>query len=331
MGSAVFNDNGGISLLTYIARRIILALIIVLLVSFAIFILIRMLPGDPIEMIISASQLENYTQEQIDAIRRDRGLDKPVLVQYVVWLGQMLRGDFGNSIVRNFNVGSEMSTKITVTMIVGLTAFLLGLVIGPLLGIISAVRSGKFIDSLVTVIANIGITIPTFWLGILLIFFFGLRLKILPLYGYTFPWDNLGMSIKQSILPIFVLALSPIASSARQMRASVLEVLGEDYTRTAWAKGLNERKVTWRHVIKNALMPVITLQGTMLRNVIGGAVVVETVFVIPGMGKFLVDGVLSRDYPVVQAVTVVMTIIVVLSNLIVDLFYGWVDPRIQYE
>jgi peptide/nickel transport system permease protein len=318
-------------LLTYIVRRIILALIIVLLVSFAIFILMRMLPGDPIEMIMSATQLENYTQEQIDAIRHEKGLDKPVLVQYVIWLGQMLRGDFGNSIVRNFNVASEMSTKITVTMIVGLSAFLLGLIIGPLLGIISAVRRGKFIDNLVTVIANIGITVPTFWLGIIMIFFFGLRLKILPLFGYTFPWDNLGMSIKQSIMPIFVLALGPIAFSARQMRASVLEVLGEDYTRTGWAKGLNERKVIWRHVIKNAMMPVITLQGTMLRNVIGGAVVVETVFVVPGMGKFLVDGILSRDYPVVQAVTVVMTIIVVLSNLLVDLLYGWVDPRIQYE
>jgi peptide/nickel transport system permease protein len=312
-------------------RRIILALIIVFLVSFAIFILMRMLPGDPIEMIMSATQLENYTQEQIDAIRHEKGLDKPVLVQYVIWLGQMLRGDFGNSIVRNFNVASEMSTKITVTMIVGLSAFLLGLIIGPLLGIISAVRRGKFIDNLVTVIANIGITVPTFWLGIIMIFFFGLRLKILPLFGYTFPWDNLGMSIKQSIMPIFVLALGPIAFSARQMRASVLEVLGEDYTRTGWAKGLNERKVIWRHVIKNAMMPVITLQGTMLRNVIGGAVVVETVFVVPGMGKFLVDGILSRDYPVVQAVTVVMTIIVVLSNLLVDLLYGWVDPRIQYE
>jgi peptide/nickel transport system permease protein len=317
--------------LTYIVRRIILALIIVLLVSFAIFILMRMLPGDPIEMIMSATQLENYTQEQIDAIRHEKGLDKPVLVQYVIWLGQMLRGDFGNSIVRNFNVASEMSTKITVTMIVGLSAFLLGLIIGPLLGIISAVRRGKFIDNLVTVIANIGITVPTFWLGIIMIFFFGLRLKILPLFGYTFPWDNLGVSIKQSIMPIFVLALGPIAFSARQMRASVLEVLGEDYTRTGWAKGLNERKVIWRHVIKNAMMPVITLQGTMLRNVIGGAVVVETVFVVPGMGKFLVDGILSRDYPVVQAVTVVMTIIVVLSNLLVDLLYGWVDPRIQYE
>ncbi|NMA24615.1 MAG: ABC transporter permease [Clostridiales bacterium] len=312
-------------------RRIILALIIVFLVSFAIFILMRMLPGDPIEMIMSATQLENYTQEQIDAIRHEKGLDKPVLVQYVIWLGQMLRGDFGNSIVRNFNVASEMSTKITVTMIVGLSAFLLGLIIGPLLGIISAVRRGKFIDNLVTVIANIGITVPTFWLGIIMIFFLGLRLKILPLFGYTFPWDNLGMSIKQSIMPIFVLALGPIAFSARQMRASVLEVLGEDYTRTGWAKGLNERKVIWRHVIKNAMMPVITLQGTMLRNVIGGAVVVETVFVVPGMGKFLVDGILSRDYPVVQAVTVVMTIIVVLSNLLVDLLYGWVDPRIQYE
>ena len=157
-----------------------------------------------------------------------------------------------------------------------------------------------------------------------MIFFFGLRLKILPLFGYTFPWDNLGMSIKQSIMPIFVLALGPIAFSARQMRASVLEVLGEDYTRTGWAKGLNERKVIWRHVIKRADARDHA-SGHNAQERYRRAVVVETVFVVPGMGKFLVDGSLA-DYPVVQAVTVVMTIIVVLSNLIVDLLTV-VDPE----
>ncbi len=158
-----------------------------------------------------------------------------------------------------------------------------------------------------------------------------MTLKLLPSYGYTLPWDNFAMSVKQSILPVIVIALGPIASTSRQMRSCVLETLGEDYIRTAWAKGLNEKKVILKHVIKNSLMPVITLQGTMLRIIIGSAVVVETVFVIPGIGKLMVDSMLASDYPVVQAVTLVMTLIVVLSSLIVDLLYGWIDPRIQYN
>ena len=160
---------------------------------------------------------------------------------------------------------------------------------------------------------------------------FSLHLNWLPLYGYTLPWDNFGECVKQSIMPVFVTALGPIATTARQTRSSVLEVLNEDYVRTAWAKGLNEKKVVFKHVLKNSLMPVVTLQGTMLRMVVGGSVVVETLFVIPGMGSMMVDAMLSRDYPVIQAVTVVMTIIVVLSSLIVDLLYAWIDPRIQYD
>jgi peptide/nickel transport system permease protein len=181
------------------------------------------------------------------------------------------------------------------------------------------------------VIANIGITVPVFLIGILLIYFFGFRLGWFPIYGYTLPWVNFGESVKQSIMPIFVVALGPVASSARQMRSSALEVLGEDYVRTAWAKGLKENTVVFRHVLKNSLMPVVTLQGTLLRSIIGGAVLVETVFTIPGMGKLMVDSFLSRDYPVVQGTVLFMTISVVMINLIIDLLYVWLDPRIQYE
>lgn len=160
---------------------------------------------------------------------------------------------------------------------------------------------------------------------------FGVTLNLLPNFGYTLPWVNFGQSVRQSIMPVFVTALAPIASAARQTRASVLETLGEDYTRTAWAKGLNERKVIIKHVLKNSMLPVVTLMGSMFRIIIGGAVIVETVFVIPGMGMLMVDSVMARDYPVTQAIIVVMTAIVVLSNLVVDLVQGWLDPRIQYE
>ena len=315
----------------YIVRRILQAIAVVFVISIVVFILVRCLPGDPIEMYVSQAGLTEITPEMIEEIRHDKGLDRPWIVQYVDWLGQMLRGDFGVSIMRNFNIADEMQNRVTVTLLIGITAFLIGLVVGPLLGIISAIRKGKFVDNLVTVLANIGVTAPTFWIAILLIYVFSLHLNWLPLYGYTLPWEDFGACVKQSIMPVFVTALGPIATTARQTRSSVLEVLNEDYIRTAWAKGLNEKRVVFKHVLKNSLMPVVTLQGTMLRMVVGGSVVVETLFVIPGMGSMMVDAMLSRDYPVIQAVTVVMTIIVVLSSLIVDLLYAWIDPRIQYD
>jgi len=318
-------------MLTYIVRRLIQAFGVIVLVSLAVFLLIRTLPGDPIEMLVSSQQLQEYTPEMIEALRHARGLDRPLVVQYVSWLGNMLRGDFGNSLMRNFNIGQELKNRVVVSLTIGLTAFVIGFIVGPILGIISAIRRGKMLDNIVTTFANIGITAPTFWVAILLLYLFALRLKLVPLYGYTLPWVNLGMSIKQGILPVFVTALGPIASSTRQTRSSVIEIMNEDYIRTAWAKGLNERKVIIKHIIKNSLLPVITLQGTMLRMVVGGSVVVETVFVVPGMGRMMVDAMLSHDYTVVQAVTVIMTAVVVFSSLLVDLLYGWVDPRIQYE
>lgn len=318
-------------MLTYIIRRLLHALLVVILVSIAVFLLIRAMPGDPIEMLYAENAIAQMTPEDLDRIRHEAGMDKPIFVQYADWVLKVLQGDFGESIKRGYDIGSEMADRITVTLILGLSSFIVGIIIGPLLGIISAIRRGKFIDNLVSVIANIGITAPQFWIAILLIYFFALKLMVLPMYGYTLPWKNFGQSMIQSIMPVFVGSLAIIASTARQMRSSVLETLGEDYIRTAWAKGLNERKVIARHVIKNSLMPVVTLSGTMIRLVIGGSVVVETIFVVPGLGKMMVDGMLSRDYPVIQATTLTMTLVVVLSSLLVDLLYGWLDPRIQYK
>jgi len=183
---------------SYIIRRLIQAILVILVISFLVFILMRLLPGDPIEMLISSSMLTDYTPEMMDALRAEKGLDKPWLVQYANWLGQMLKGDFGTSIMRNFDISSEIGSRAVVTLLIGITAWLIGLIVGPLLGIICAIRRGKFIDNLVSVLANIGITAPSFWIAILLVYFFTLKLKILPLYGYTLPWDNLAMCIKQS-------------------------------------------------------------------------------------------------------------------------------------
>jgi peptide/nickel transport system permease protein len=301
----------------------------------AVFLLIRMLPGDPIEILMTQNEIQNAMSnpdpQYYENLRHELGMDKPLPVQYVSWLIKVLQGDFGSSIIRGYNIMDDMKTRMLVTIMLGLVSFIISNIVGALLGIVSAIRRGKLIDSIVTLIANIGITAPSFWIAILCIYVFGYILGWLPLYGYTLPWKDFGLSIRQSIMPVFVMALGPIASTARQTRSSVLEVLGEDHVRTAWAKGLREKCVISRHVLKNSLMPVITLQGTMIRLIFGGSAIVETIFVIPGMGQMMVSGMLSHDYPVVQAVTIIMTVVVVIANLLVDLLYGWVDPRIQYE
>jgi peptide/nickel transport system permease protein len=316
---------------TYIIRRLLHAALVVVIVSLMVFLLMRLLPGDPILMYVTSGDLQSATKEYIAHLKHELGMDRPLLVQYVDWLFHAVRGDLGKSILHKYDVMEEIGHRLPITLYLGLTAFVIGCIIGPLLGIVSAVRRGKWIDNLVTVLANLGITAPPFWLGALLIYIFGLYLGLLPIYGYTSPFEDFWLSFRQSIMPIFVLATFPIASAARQTRSSVIEVMRQDYVRTAWAKGLSEKVVIMRHVLKNALMPVVTLQGMSLRNIIGGSVLVETVFVVPGMGKLAVDGMLSQDYAVVQGVILVVAVTVVVSSLIVDIIYGWLDPRIQYE
>jgi peptide/nickel transport system permease protein len=199
-----------------------------------------------------------------------------------------------------------------------------------LFGIICALRRGKWIDSAVTVLANIGITVPSFWVGILLIYLFSLTLHWLPTGGYTPPITDLGDSLRRAVLPVLCLSLFSIASLTRQTRSAMLEVVSQDYIRTAWAKGLRERIVIARHTIKNAMIPVITIMGLQVGLVFGGSVLIETVFNIPGMGLLMKDSLFSKDYQIVQAGTLVIATVVVLSNLIVDISYGWFDPRIRY-
>ena len=195
---------------------------------------------------------------------------------------------------------------------------------------IAALRRGTWIDTLATTVANVGVTIPVFWLGLLLIYTFGLKLGWLPIAGYESPFDNLWLSIKKAIMPVICLSIVGLSMNARQMRSSVLEVAQQDYVRTAWSKGLRERVIVLRHMMKNSLIPVITLLGIGVGFVIGGSVLVETVFAIPGVGRLLVTSVFAQDYVVVQSGTLVLAIIIMLSNLVVDLTYGWLDPRIRY-
>jgi peptide/nickel transport system permease protein len=316
---------------TYIIRRLILAIIVILIVSLMVFFAMRLLPGDPIRMVASQAEQKEFTEEEIADLRHEFGLDRPLAVQYLSWIKGVLHGDLGTSIMQRIPVTTEIFRRIPITLHIGLTAYIIGILLGIPAGILCAVRRGKLIDSIVTALANIGITIPAFWLGVMLIYLVGLRLGWLPVLGYTSPFDDLGMSTKQLIMPVFCLMLYPLASNTRQTRSSMLEVMRQDYIRTAWSKGLRERSIIIRHALKNGLIPVITLSGIGLSMIIGGSVIVETVFNIPGMGRLAITAIQNQDYPYVQGIILIVASIVMLVNFLVDLAYGWLDPRIRYS
>jgi peptide/nickel transport system permease protein len=318
-------------MIPYIIRRLFISVIILVLVSALVFVSMRLLPGDPIWMVLSQSQQQEITQEQIDFVRHQNGLDKPLFIQYFSWLGGVVRGDLGVSILNHVPVADEIIRRLPITLNIGLPAFILGIVFGIPAGVICAVRRGKFIDTLVTTLSNIGITIPIFWLGFLLIYIFAIKLHWLPVYGYTSPFEDLVLNIKQIILPIICLAVFPIASTSRQTRSSVLDVMKQDYIRTAWSKGVGERVVIIKHALKNSLIPVVTLSGMGLSMIIGGSVIDETVFNIPGMGRLAVQSVFSQDYPYVQGVVLLVAVVVLLANLLTDIAYSYFDPRIKYS
>ncbi len=315
----------------YIIRRMILAVVVLLLVSIFVFLALRLLPGDPVLMYMSASSVQQITEEQLDLVRHEFGLDKTLPMQYFDWIGGVLHGDFGTSILNKSPVMQEILKRLPITLYIGVLAFIVAIIVGIPAGVLCAIRRGSWSDNVVTTFANLGITVPVFWLGIILIYIFALYLKWLPVMGYTSPFTNFWLSTKQLLMPVFCLAVGPLAGNARQARSSMLEVIGKDYIRTAWAKGLRERAVILRHALKNGLMPVVTLSGIGVGTILGGSVLIEQVFNIPGMGRLAVTSVMNQDYPYVQAIALIMAASVVLANLLVDISYGWLDPRVHYN
>lgn len=316
----------------YIVRRLIMAFIVIVLLTIFVFFIIRLLPGDPLLIYVSQSnELAAMPYEMIEKLRHEYGLDKPVIVQYVNWVWGVLRGDFGTSTFYNEDVGVLMLERFPVTLLLGVLGLIVSTVFGVSAGVLAALRRGKWVDTLVTPVSYVGVTIPVFWLGILMIYFFGLKLGWLPTYGYTSPFDNLSLSVRQLIMPVICLAVFGLASNTRLMRSSMLEVIRQDYIRTAWSKGLTERTIVIRHAMKNSFIAVITLIGMGVGHIFGGSVLVENVFAIPGVGRLLVSSIFGQDYVVVQAITLVIGLVVLVVNLLVDLCYGWFDPRIRYN
>jgi peptide/nickel transport system permease protein len=314
-------------LAAFIARRLLSGIIVLFLVTVMVFILIFSVPGDPVRAMLGT----DASQEQVDILTKKLWLDRPMIVQYGHWLYQTLQGDLGESIMYQQSVTSLLALRLPITLQLSLESLILSTILGISAGIICAVRRGSFIDQIVTLLANVGVAIPVFWLGVLSVYFFGLKLNWLPVQGFVSPTKDFLLHIRSTILPIMCLAIPGIAVLARQTRSSMLEVIRQDYVRTAWSKGLKERAVIFKHSLKNALIPVITLLGLYLGVMIGGSVLVESVFNIPGMGRLLADSAMTKDFIVVQACALWIGLIVVLANLLVDISYGWLDRRIQYE
>jgi len=316
----------------YITRRLLQMLIVLAIITIVVFFVMRLMPGDPLYIYISRTgNLANMSFDQIEELRVQYGLDRPLMTQYFDWVSGVFRGDFGDSVMYNRSVGSLLKDRFPVTIILGVPALIISSVLGISAGIIAAIWRDKWLDKIVTPLAYIGITIPVFWLGILMIYGIGLKLGWLPINGYTSPFDDFWLSIRQLIMPVICLSVFGIAANARQMRSSMLEVIWQDYIRTAWAKGLTQRTVILKHALKNSISPVVTLIGLSVGIVFGGNVLVETVFTIPGIGYLATMSVLNQDYIVVQSVTFIMALVILTANLIVDLTYAWLDPRIRYD
>jgi len=315
----------------YVIRRLLQSLIVICVVSILIFLLMRLLPGDPLSLYISKSEIEITSEEAYQALKVQFGLDKSLPQQYIHWISGILHGDFGISLLYGAKVSTLIAERFPVTAHLAILALILSSIIGISSGVICAIRRGGRMDTAVTSLANFGISVPIFWLGILMVYLFGLYLKWLPTMGYTSPLDDFGLSTKRLIMPVACMAVTALAAVTRQTRSSILEVVQQDYIRTAWSKGLRERIVVLRHILKNGLIPVITLTGMQISHIFGGSVLIEKVFNIPGMGRLMVDSVFAQDYPVVQGCTILFALIVVIVNLLVDISYGWFDPRIRYE
>ena len=312
----------------YIVRRLALGVIVLFLATLIIFVMMHVLPGNPVD-IITGGNSQSYGPKELAALKHEYNLDKPVILQYFYWIGGVLHGNFGKSLVNGESVAAMIGRRLPITLNLAIVAAIISAILGVTAGIISAIRRGKWLDTLFTTGANLGITLPNFWVGIVLIYLFSYKIHLLPTYGYVSPFTNYWQHLEHMVMPVFCLCLFGLASIARQTRSSMLEVVHQDYVRTAWAKGLTERVIVTRHMLKNSLIPVVTTMGMQISFMIGGAVLVETVFNIPGIGRMISDGVRGLDYPVVMGVVVVTAVIIVLVNIAVDVAYAFLDPRIR--
>jgi peptide/nickel transport system permease protein len=309
----------------FVVRRLVLSIPILLLVTIMVFGLIHLIPGDPATVILG----QEATPETKAALRHDLGLDQPLIVQYLTWLGNVLRGDLGRSLVDHTPVAEQIKLRLPITLELTIGTFIIALLIALPAGIISATRRGSIADYSSTLIALGGLSIPPFWLAIMFILLFAVKLHWLPASGWVPLSEDPRANLAAMIMPMAATGIRESAALTRMLRSSLLDVLGADYVRTARGKGLGEWLVIMRHALTNALVPVVTSSGLLLAGLLGGLVITETIFAIPGFGRLIVEAIYQRDFVTVQGAILVSALLVVLVNLLVDLLYALIDPRIR--
>jgi peptide/nickel transport system permease protein len=313
---------------TYVVQRLLVALLTLLGMSLVIFGLLRLAPGDIVDILFAAAGYVNAAEKQ--AILRELGMDRPYWVQYFDWLGRIVTGDLGKSYRYDLPTWEIIRPLLPVTLELAALSILVAVLLGVPTGVVSAVKQDSTVDYALRVVSLAGLSMPSFWLGMVIILGLVAWLGWIPPMTYVGPRENLGLHLVQFALPALAVGYRSSALIMRITRSSVLEVLREDYIRTARAKGQSGRLVIWRHALRNALLPVVTVIGIEFAFLIGGLVVTETVFNLPGVARFLVEAILWRDYPMVQNLVMFIAIVVILSNLLVDLLYGVLDPRVRY-
>lgn len=311
----------------YLLRRLLLTVPVLLFVSVIVFALITLIPGDPARVMLG----EEASAEALETLRKELGLDRPLHIRYLIWFTHIIRGDFGQSVRDGRPVLNTLLLKLPVTVELAITSLVVAWAIAIPAGVLAAWKQRSALDYTATTAALAGISIPNFWLGIMLIYLLAVNHRLLPPSGYVEPWIDLGRNLKLLVMPSIVLGTALAALVMRLLRSSMLEVLSTDYVRTAHAKGLGERAVLIRHAMKNAMIPVVTIMGLQLGGLLGGAVITETIFAIPGLGRLTIESILTRDYPMVQGVVLFAALAVVVTNLAVDVTYAFLDPRIRLE
>jgi peptide/nickel transport system permease protein len=316
----------------YAVKRVLLFLPTIVLTTIVVFGLFWIVPGDVATLILVGADGEDTASiEDIEKLRQELGLDRPIHVQYGEWLWNVLRGDLGTSLWYRVPVTEELRGRFLVTFELSVMAIIMAFIVGVPLGVISAVKQDTAMDYASRVFALIGVAMPNFWLGVLIIYGLAYWAGWLPPLGYASLWDDPLLNLQQLVFPAMVLSFSNLGLTARVTRSSMLEVLREDYVRTARAKGLQELVVLGRHTLKNALLPVITISGYQFAGLLGGVIIIESIFVVPGVGSWTIQSIHHRDFVVLQGVIVLVAVVILTLNLIIDLFYGILDPRIRYQ
>jgi peptide/nickel transport system permease protein len=314
----------------YLLRRLIATVPVLIGVSLIVFVIMRVAPGDVAQMILSGESGSGASAEEVQQLRHRLGLDRPYYAQYVTFLAGLVRLDPGESLWTGEPILLELGRRIPITLELAVMAVVISWAIALPTGVLSAVFQDTWVDYVFRILSVAGLAVPAFWTGTLLLLLLAQHLHWMPPLGYVSPMDNPRLNVQQFIWPALIIGYATSAILSRMTRSAVLEVLREDYVRTARAKGVRGAVVVGRHVLKNALPPVVTLSAVQMGNLLGGAVISETIFTLPGVGRFLVDAILHRDYPVVQTIVILFAVVVVTLNLLTDVLYAWFDPRTRY-